>query len=69
MPSTEKEPIYVLNCISRRQYQRFLNILFGDVSVAQLVASVSGVVLGGVVMVVGSSLARGKIFYSIYRLS
>ena len=26
------------------------------------VASVSGVVLGGVVMVVGSSLARGKIF-------
>ena len=42
---------------------------FGDVSVAQLVASVSGLVLGGVVMVVGSSLARGKIFYSIYRLS
>ena len=34
----------------------------GDVSVAQLVASVSGVVLGGVAMVVGSSLARGKIF-------
>ena len=29
---------------------------------AQLVASPSGVVLGGVVMVVGSSLARGKIF-------
>ena len=29
---------------------------------AQLVASVSGVVLGGVVMVVGSSFARGKIF-------
>ena len=29
---------------------------------AQLVASVSGVVLGGVAMVVGSSLARGKIF-------
>ena len=29
---------------------------------AQLVTSVSGVVLGGVVMVVGSSLARGKIF-------
>ena len=29
---------------------------------AQLVASTSGVVLGGVVMVVGSYLARGKIF-------
>ena len=29
---------------------------------AQLVASMSGVVLGGVDMVVGSSLARGKIF-------
>ena len=35
---------------------------FGDVSVAQLVASMSGVVLGGVVEVVGSNLARGKIF-------
>ena len=34
----------------------------GDVSVAQLVASMSGVVLGGVVEVVGSNLARGKIF-------
>ena len=32
----------------------------GDVSAAQLVASVSGVVLGGVVEVVGSNLARGK---------
>ena len=29
---------------------------------AQLVASMSGVVLGEVVMVVGSNLARGKIF-------
>ena len=28
---------------------------------AQLIASVPGVVLGGVVMVVGSNLARGKI--------
>ena len=35
---------------------------FGDDSVAQLVASMSGVVLGGVVEVVGSNLARGKIF-------
>ena len=34
----------------------------GDVSVAQLVASASGVVLGGVAEVVGSNLARGKIF-------
>ena len=32
-----------------------------------LVTSMSGVVLGGVVMVVGSTLARGEIFtYSIY---
>ena len=61
MPSIEKEPIYDVYCISRRQYQRFLNILFWDVSVAQLVASVFGVVLGGVVVVVGSNLARGKI--------
>ena len=62
MPSIEKEPIYEVYSISRRQYQSFLNIFFGDVSVAQLVASMSGVVLGGVVMVVGSNLARGKIF-------
>ena len=34
----------------------------GDVSVAQLVASMSGVVLGVVVMVVGSNLIRGKLF-------
>ena len=32
------------------------------ISVAQLVASMSGVVLGGVAEVVGSNLARGKIF-------
>ena len=36
---------------------------------AQLVASVSGVVLGGVAEIVSSNLARGKIFFSIYRLS
>ena len=42
----------------------------------QLVASMSGVVLGGVVMVVGSSLTRGKIFTasigsvdSLYRMT
>ena len=58
MPSIEKEPIYDVYCISRRQYQRCLR----DVSVAQLVASVSGVLLGGVAMVVGSNVARGKIF-------
>ena len=60
MPCIEKEPIYDMYCIRRRQYQRFLNILFGYVSVAQLVASMSGVVLGGVVEVVGSNLTRGK---------
>ena len=38
--------------------------IFGDVSVAQLVVSMSGGVLGGVVEVVGSNLARGKIFTS-----
>ena len=52
MPSIEKEPIYDEYCISRRQYQRFLTILFWDVSVAHLVASLSGVVLGGVAEVV-----------------
>ena len=34
---------------------------------AQLVASMSGVVLGGVVEVVGSNLARGKIFTASIR--
>ena len=62
MPSIEKEPLYDVYCSSRRQYQRFLNSLFRDVSVALLVAWVSGVVLGGVAEVVGSNLARGKIF-------
>ena len=61
MTSIEKEPIYDVYCFSHRQYQLFLNILFGDVSVAQLVASVYGVVLGGVAEVVGSNLARDKI--------
>ena len=37
-------------------------LAIGDVSVAQLVASMSCVVLGGVVMVVGSNLARGILF-------
>ena len=62
MPSIKKEPIYEVYCISCRQYQHLLNILFGDVPVAQLVASMSGVVLGGVAMVMGSNLAGGKIF-------
>ena len=43
-------------------YMRHGLEIFGDVSVAQLVASMSGVVLRGVVMVVDSNLARGKIF-------
>ena len=34
----------------------------GHCDLDQLVASVSGVVLGGVAEVVGSNLARGKIF-------
>ena len=33
---------------------------------AQLVASMSGVVLGGVVEVVGSNLPRGKIFTAFF---
>ena len=67
MPCIEKEPIYDMYCIRRRQYQRFLNILFGDVSVAQLVALMSGVVIGDVAEVVGSNLARGKIFTASIR--
>ena len=39
-----------------------LYILYIFVSVAQLVASLPGEVLAGVVKVVGSSLIRGKIF-------
>ena len=62
MTCIEKEPIYDVYSIGRRQYQRFLNILFlGDVIVAQLIMSMSGVMLGGVVKVMGSNLARGKI--------
>ena len=60
MSFIEKEPIYDVYCIGRRQHQRYHSFL-GDVSVTQLVASISGVVLGGVVEVVGSNLARGKI--------
>ena len=55
MQCIEKVPIYDVYCIGRRKYQRNLNILFGDVSMAQLVVSMS------VVKVVGSNLARGKI--------
>ena len=55
MGCIEKEPIYDMYCIGRRQYQRYLNILFGV-----FLQSMSGVVLGGVVEVVGSNLARGK---------
>ena len=63
MPSIEKEPIYDVYCISRRQYQHFLNILFwGYLSGAVGSVGVSGAVLGGVAEVVGSNLARDKIF-------
>ena len=59
MPSIKKEPIYDVFCISRRQYQSYLNILFrGCLSGAVMVLGV----LSGVVMVVGSILIRGKIF-------
>ena len=57
MPCIEKEPIYDMYCIRRRQYQRFLNILFWG-----CLSGAVGAVLGGVVEVVGSNLARGKIF-------
>ena len=60
MPSIEKEPIYDVYCTSRRQYQRYLNILFwGCLSGA--VSNVD-VWLGGLAMDVGSNRARGKIF-------
>ena len=55
----EKEPIYDVHCVGRRQYQRYLNIL--------LLASMPGVVLGGVVEVVGSNLVRGKTFTASIR--
>ena len=40
----------------------YRNLPTFDLTVAQLVALMSGVVLGGVAEVVGSNLARGKIF-------
>ena len=55
-------PISDVYYISHRQYQCYLNIPFLGVSVAQLVAPMSGVVLGRVAVFVGSNLARGKIF-------
>ena len=62
MPSIEKEPIYDVYCISRRQYQRFLNILFwgclsGAVGSVDVWCSARRCA-----EVVGSNLARGKIF-------
>ena len=62
MPCIEKEPKKDVYCIGRRQYQRYLNILFWGCLSGAVVTSMSGVVLGGVVEVVGSNLARGKIF-------
>ena len=49
MGCNEKESIYDVNCICS-----------SSISVAQLVASMSGVVLGRFAEVVGSNLARGK---------
>ena len=67
MPSIEKEPIYDVYCTSRHQYQRFLNIgLIGDDSVAQLVALMSGVLLGGVAEVVGSNLVSLYFFFFFF---
>ena len=62
MPSIEKEPTYDVYCISRRQYQRFLNILFwgclsGAVGSVDVWCSARRSCHGR-----GLSLARGKIF-------
>ena len=67
MPSIEEVPIYDVYSISARYTTCTISALpehpfLGDVSVAQLVAWMSGVVLGGVVMVVVSNLARSKLF-------
>ena len=61
MRCIETGPIYDVYCTSC-QCECYLNILLGDVSVAQLVASMYCVVLGGVVEVVGLNLTRGGIF-------
>ena len=63
MPSMEKRTnirrvLHQSSSISALPEHPFI----GDDSVAQLVALMSGVVLGGVAEVVGSNLARGKIF-------
>ena len=50
-------------CQRRSNFNNFyINILFWACLSGAVVTSMSGVVLGGVVMVVGSNLARGKIF-------
>ena len=56
----------VLAVIKGQNSLHTMHYVIWDVSVAQLVASMSGV--GGVVEVLGSNLARGHI-YSINRLS
>ena len=57
MPCIEKEPIYDMYCIRRRQYQRFLNILFwGCLSGAVGSVNVWCSARRGVVEVVGSDI-------------
>ena len=57
-------------CINRRQYQRYLNIHFWGCLSGALVASMAGVVLGGVVEVVCSNYLQhlsAQLFYYIPR--
>ena len=64
----EKEPIYDGAALVVANFSATWTSLFGDVSVAQLVASMSGVVLGGVVEVVGSNYLQhltAQLFYYI----
>ena len=65
MGCIEIGPIYDVYYISLCQYQFYLDILFGDVSVSQLVALMSCVVLGIAVEVVRSKLTRGEIFTAL----
>ena len=64
MPSIEKKKNQYTTCTASVaiNISASCTSYFGDDSVAQLVALMSGVVLGGVPEVVGSNLTRGKIF-------
>ena len=65
MPRISKNSIDVY-CISRYLYQRYLNNLFGIVSIAQLVDVTDSAALGGVAKVVSSKPTVGHKIVSAF---